>query len=184
VSGPSARWRVEVGSCRLAGGDGILAEVDFGASRRRRPRAAAPPKPPKRCPYQRPGPGTRPPLARRAGRDGGRDHRAAGPATGAAAGALRRGRNALRPRRTSLAVILGAILIMRYVQTSATLGTTTDRALVTSRPAVRVRSSALFLRTGVQNPIRGRPAEVPGTFVGSHSMVVAVFSCISGTTWE
>jgi hypothetical protein len=98
------RWRVEVGSCRVAGGDGTLAKVDFGAPRRRRPRAPAPPKPPKRCPYQRPGPGPRPPLAPGAGRSGGGDHRAAGPRTGAAAGSLWRGRSALRPRRTNLAV--------------------------------------------------------------------------------
>src|SRR5687767_10591091 len=56
ASGPSGRWRWEVGSCRVAGGDGTLAKVDFGAPRRRRPRTPAPPKPPKRCPYQRPGP--------------------------------------------------------------------------------------------------------------------------------
>ena len=66
-SGPSGRWHWEVGSCRVAGGDGTLAKVDFGAPRRRRPRTPAPPKPPKRCTYQRPGPGPRPPLARRAG---------------------------------------------------------------------------------------------------------------------
>jgi hypothetical protein len=92
----SGRWRVEVDSCRVAGGDGTLAEVDVGAPRRRRPRAPAPPKSPKRCPYQRPGPGPRPPLARRAGRGGGGDRRAAGSRTGAAAGTLRRGRRALR----------------------------------------------------------------------------------------
>jgi hypothetical protein len=94
ASGPSGRW--EAGSCRVAGGDGTLAKVDFGAPRRRRPRTAAPPKPPKRCPYQRPGPGPRPPLARRAGRGGGVDYRAIKLRTGAAAGALRRGRRALR----------------------------------------------------------------------------------------
>src|SRR5215213_6730033 len=92
ASGPSGRWQVEVGSCRVAGRDGTLAKVGVGAPRRRRPRAPAPPKPPKRCPYQRPGPSPRPPLARRAGRGRGGDHRAVGPRTGAAAGALRRGR--------------------------------------------------------------------------------------------
>ena len=95
-SAPSGRWRVEVGSCRVAGGDGTLATVDVGAPRRRRPRAAAPPKPPKWCSYQCPGPGPSPPLARRAGRGGGGNPRAAGPRTGAAAGTLRRGRRALR----------------------------------------------------------------------------------------
>ncbi|CAA9423640.1 MAG: hypothetical protein AVDCRST_MAG01-01-2442, partial [uncultured Rubrobacteraceae bacterium] len=74
---------------------GTLAKVGVGAPRRRRPRAAAPPKLPKRCPYQRPCPGPRAPLARRAGRGGGDDHRAAEPRTGAAAGAVRRGRSAL-----------------------------------------------------------------------------------------
>jgi hypothetical protein len=96
ASGPSGRWRWEVGSCRVAGGDGTLAKVDVGAPRRRRPRTPAPPKPSKRYPYQRPGPGPSPPLARGAGRGGGGDHRAPGPRTGAAAGALRRGRRALR----------------------------------------------------------------------------------------
>jgi hypothetical protein len=96
ASGPSGRWRWEVGSCRVAGGDGTIAKVDFGAPRRRRPRTPAPPKPPKRCPYQRPGPGPRPPLARRAGRGRGGEHQAVGLRTGAAAGALRRGRRVLR----------------------------------------------------------------------------------------
>src|SRR5919107_2058965 len=96
ASGPSGRWRWEVGWCRVAGGDGTLAKVDFGAPRRRCLRTPASPKPPKRCPYKRPGPGPRPPLARRAGRGGGGDHRAVGLRTGAAAGALRRGRRALR----------------------------------------------------------------------------------------
>jgi hypothetical protein len=95
ASGPSDRWRVDIGSCRVAGGDGTLAKDVVGAPRRRSPRAPAAPKPPKRCSYQRPGPGPRPPLARRAGRGGGGDHRAAGARTGAAAGALRRGRRAL-----------------------------------------------------------------------------------------
>src|SRR5829696_2550560 len=67
---PSGRWRWEVGSCRVAGGDGTFAKVDFGAPRRRRPRTPAPPKPPKRCTYQRPGSRPCPPLARRAGRGG------------------------------------------------------------------------------------------------------------------
>src|SRR5215203_3611375 len=93
---PSGRWRWEVGSCRVAGGDGTFAKVDFGAPRRRRPRTPAPPKPPKRCTYQRPGSRPCPPLARRAGRGGGGEHQAVGLRTGAAAGALRRGRRTLR----------------------------------------------------------------------------------------
>src|SRR5919112_4307644 len=90
ASDPRGRWQWEVGSCRVAGGDGTPAKVDFGAPRRRRPRTTAPPKPQKRCPYQRPGPGPRPPLARRAGRGRGGQHRAVGLRKGAAAGALRR----------------------------------------------------------------------------------------------
>src|SRR5215210_1134255 len=92
--GRSARvgLRVEMGPLRKS----ISAKVDFSAPRRRRPRTPAPPKSPKRCPYQRPGPGPRPPLARRAGGGGGVDYRAIKLRTGAAAGALRRGRRALR----------------------------------------------------------------------------------------
>src|SRR5918997_585603 len=96
ASGPSGRWRWEVGSCRVAGGDGTLAKVDFGAPRRRRPRTTAPPKPQKRRPYQRPGPGPSPPLARRAGRGGGGQHRGAWCRKGGGARGRRRGRRVLR----------------------------------------------------------------------------------------
>ena len=94
----SGRRQEGVDSCMVAGADGTLAKIDLGAPRRRRPRTPAPPEPPKRCPYQRPGSGPRPPLARRTGRGGGGGYRAAGHRTGAAAGALRGARRALRPQ--------------------------------------------------------------------------------------
>ena len=152
---------MEVGSCRLAGGDGTPAKVGVGAPRRGRPRAAAPPKPPKRCPYQRPGPGSRPPLARRAGRRGGDDHRV-GPRKEAAAGALGRGRSALRPRRTSL-VVISRQSWPRGTCKPPQRSATTDRAPVTSRPAVRVRSSALLLRfAGETHGCGATPVSAPG----------------------